>query len=279
MRTDNGWYARSVDCTGYPFRTARDGDSTIMKALIRKLIPDLVRDGYRRFIRLREQRKNRTKTIEEVFTDIYRRNIWGGAKGEFRSGSGSTNERVVSSYISLISEKAVSEGFWGLTFVDLGCGDFRVGRRLLPYCSRYIGVDIVEPLIVRNQQEFGGATTHFMHLNVVDDSLPDGEVCFVRQVLQHLSNEQICAVLSKLDRYDWVFITEHYPTDNPAIEPNRDKVHGGDIRLYENSGVYLAQPPFNLPEQRMSMALEISSDGLLGEDAGVIRTFLYKPNR
>jgi hypothetical protein len=108
--------------------------------------------------------------------------------------------------------------------------------------------------------------------------LPDGDACFLRQVLQHLSNREICAILPKLNKYRWVYITEHYPTDNDGIKPNKDKVHVGDIRLLENSGVYLSKPPFNLPGQTLLKVLEIPSDGLgEGNDPGVIRTFRYKP--
>lgn len=249
-----------------------------MRSLIRKLIPQFFLEHYRRFRRRREQTQNRNKTAEDVFTDIYIKNKWGGSQGEFRSGAGSADEEIVSAYISMISEKASSEGFRGLTFVDLGCGDFRVGGQLLPLCSDYIGVDIVKPLICRNQQMYGNATTRFIHLDIVDDEWPNGDVCFVRQVLQHLSNQQILAILQKLKKYRWVFITEHYPTDNGAIVPNIDKVHGGDIRVYENSGVYLSKPPFDLPTQTLSEVLEVPGVGLgRGNDPGVIRTILYKP--
>jgi hypothetical protein len=177
----------------------------------------------------------------------------------------------------MISEKAVNENFLGLTFVDLGCGDFRVGKQLLPLCSSYIGIDIVKPLIHRNQTTYGKVLTQFMHLDIVEDELPNGDVCFVRQVLQHLSNQQIVAVLQKLKKYKWVFITEHYPTDNDAIKPNMDKVPGGEVRVYDNSGVYLTKPPFELPSQELNEVLEVPGVGLgKGNDPGVIRTFLYK---
>src|SRR5713101_6933655 len=136
-----------------------------MKSLIRKLIPHFILE---RFWRFREQRQNRNRIAEEIFTEIYEKNKWGGFRGEFCSGSGSDDEQIVSAYISMVSEKASSEGFLGLTFVDLGCGDFCVGRQLLPLCSDYIGVDIVKPLIRRNQEKYGNATTRFMHLDIVD---------------------------------------------------------------------------------------------------------------
>ncbi len=249
-----------------------------MKLFIRNLIPNSLIGRYRRFNRLIKRKQNRNKAVEEVFTEIYRTNIWGGSEGEFCSGSGSKDELIVSSYISMVSEKAYSEGFTGLTFVDLGCGDFHIGRQLLPLCSDYIGVDIVKPLICRNQERYGNKTVCFIHCNIVDEELPEGDVCFVRQVLQHLSNQQILIILQKLRKYRWVFITEHYPKDNDAIKPNIDKVHGGDIRLEENSGVYLSEPPFELPKQALSMVLEVPGSGMeKGDDQGVIRTFLYKP--
>jgi SAM-dependent methyltransferase len=246
-----------------------------MKPFTRRIVPRSFLDRYGRW---KTQRRNSKKTIEEIFTEIYEENKWGGSRGEFYSGSGSTNDRIASAYLSVISDESVREGFRGLSFVDLGCGDFRIGRLMVPLGSRYTGVDIVRQLIERNQQTYGNATTRFLHLDIVADPLPDGDVCFLRQILQHLSNREISAVLPKLRQYRWVYITEHYPTDNRAIQPNKDKAHGSDVRVIENSGVYLSEPPFNLPSTTLHTVLEIPSDGLgEGHDPGVLRTIRYKP--
>jgi hypothetical protein len=251
-----------------------------MNALVRSLIPPELLRRYGRFRRSVERRANGARTVEEVFTEIYRKNKWGGSLGQFNSGSGTSNTQIVSAYIAMIAARGATDGFLGRTFVDLGCGDFRVGTQLLPLCSRYVGVDVVKPLIDRNRDVYGSSDTEFVHLNIVEQSLPDGDVCFVRQVLQHLSNAEIAAVLGKLGKYSQVFITEHYPTDNSSITPNLDKVHGGDVRVYDNSAVYLTLPPFNLPSERLEQVLEVRGAGLGRErDPGVIRTFLYKPNR
>ncbi len=249
-----------------------------MKSFIRTLVPRILLDRYRRFRRSWEERRNLNRSVEEVFTTVYEQNKWGGRKGEFCSGTGSSDERIVTAYISMVFAKATNENFLGLRFVDLGCGDFRVGKQLLPLCSHYRGVDIVKPLIKYNQQKYSNEKTDFEHLDIVQDRLPIGDVCFVRQVLQHLSNRQIATVLQKLRHFRWVFITEHYPTDNDAITPNLDKVHGSGIRIYNNSGVYLTDPPFALPTQALEQVLEVAgtrSEG--GGDPGVIRTFLYRP--
>ncbi len=228
--------------------------------------------------RFLSRRIRKPRTVEAVFTDIYKNNKWGGVKGEFYSGYGSADESMVSPYISLIHEKALSEGFRGLTFVDLGCGDFRVSRQLLSLCSRYTGVDIVRRVVEENQKKFGNEKTHFVHLNAVKDDLPTGDVCFIRHVLQHLSNQQISTILPKLVSYRWVFVTEHFPSANDAIQPNKDMMHGAHIRLSENSGVYLKEPPFHLPAEKIATVMEIPGSDLGdGRDPGVIRTFLYKP--
>jgi SAM-dependent methyltransferase len=249
-----------------------------MASFLRTWIPDFIVNRYRRLKRRLDQRKNRNRTAEEVFTEIYEKNRWGGAQGEFFSGDGTVDEQVVSAYIAMVAREASREKFIGLRFVDLGCGDFHIGRQVLPLCSAYVGVDVVEPLIRRNQEKYGNAATHFVHLDIVNDELPDGDVCFVRQVLQHLSNRQIASVLRKLRKYRRVFITEHYPADNEAIRPNMDIVQGRDVRAFENSGVYLLEPPFALPARALKEVLEVPGAGLgEGTDPGVIRTFLYTP--
>lgn len=60
---------------------------------------------------------------------------------------------MVSAYVAAVAARAASEGFVGLTFVDLGCGDFRAGRRLLALCAGYVGVDVVAALVRRNERE------------------------------------------------------------------------------------------------------------------------------
>lgn len=249
-----------------------------MKHIARKLTPRPLLERYRRWKRDWNHRQNRRKSAEEVFTQIYETNGWGGGPGEFRSGSGTASKEVVSAYVARIFKEAKDEGFLNTAAVDLGCGDFRVGQQLLPLFSAYVGVDVVAALIESHQRNYGNSTTRFAQLDVVQDEIPNGDVCFLRQVLQHLSNDQIADVLPKLQKYRWVYITEHYPSENRETKPNLDKAHGADIRLYQNSGVYLTEPPFSLPERAITAVLEVQGRGLEGiEDQGMIRTFRYKP--
>ena len=114
-----------------------------MKTFVRNLLPPSLLSRYRRFARHREQQRNASETVEQVFTEIYETNKWGGAHGEFCSEDGTISEHSVLPHVAMIADLAASVEFSGLTFVDLGCGDFRVGQRLLPFCARYVGVDVV----------------------------------------------------------------------------------------------------------------------------------------
>jgi hypothetical protein len=101
----------------------------------------------------------------------------------------------------------------------------------------------------------------FRVLDAVTDPLPDGDVVFIREVLQHLSNSDILAIISKLnDTYKYAVITESLPNQDDFV-PNLDKVTSDKIRVNVNgSGVVLTKAPFNLPFKE-ARELCVSPDG------------------
>lgn len=251
-----------------------------MKNLIKKCIPAPILALRRVILKRISERRLAVASIEKVFTDIYENNVWGGVKGEFCSGDGSRDEQIIDAYVHVIAEKTKINNLQNTSFVDLGCGDFNVGRKLLPFCQKYMGVDVVKPLIDSNRKTYGSEKVKFEAINIVEEDLPEGDVCFVRQVLQHLANQEISVILKKLKKYKLVFITEHYPSDNPGIVPNVDKVHGSSVRVNNNSGVYITEPPFSLPVQDVQLVLEVPGTRLGKDDLpSIIRTFLYKPQK
>jgi len=240
-----------------------------MKALFEKLVPSWLASPLRQWKRGRERRRNAALSVEEVFTDIYLSQRWGGAEGEFCSGGGTRDERVVEPYLKAVIDWLNATADGRARVVDLGCGDFTVGSRMIPHCESYVGVDVVKPLIEHHQRQHSRPTVRFEHLNIISDDLPAGDVCLVRQVLQHLSNEEICMILEKLRQYRHAIITEHLPEPSDFVRPNLDKAHGADIRLTANSGVYLEHPPFSVPGDAMKVLLEVPWEGNHG---GVLRT-------
>jgi hypothetical protein len=246
-----------------------------MKHKIKALIPKAILVRYWEYKRWIGNKRNATQSTMDVFSDIYKKNIWGGELGSFCSGTGSLMDEITKPYILKITEILKSYGTNMPTIVDLGCGDFRIGQNFINYCSKYTAVDIVPALIDKHKATGYGKNVDFLCLDITEDSLPEGDICFLRQVLQHLSNDQISKILPKLSRYKLIFVTEHYPSNNPNIEPNKDKICGAEIRLYKNSGVYLDAPPFNIPSSALEILLEIPVSGINEEldDLGVIRTY------
>lgn len=196
-----------------------------MKDVIKGSIPNFVlraRSNYLSAKRGKElERTNATRCTEldhltpkEAFTTVYMNGLWGNSNDPtdtYYSGTGSHVENIVLPYIKVI-EQFLNTHDKKLDVVDLGCGDFAVGSRIRKLCGNYIACDVVEPLIFRNREKYKELNVDFRVLDLATDALPNGEVVFIRQVLQHLSNNQIATVLPKLqEKYKYLILTEHLP--------------------------------------------------------------------
>jgi SAM-dependent methyltransferase len=183
------------------------------------------------------------KDHKKFFSEIYAKGTWGeNSQQKFYSGTGSDEPYSVP-YSNVITKFIKDNNIQSV--VDLGCGDFRIGRKITGLNAiQYTGVDVVADLIDFNNKQFGSDGIKFQLLNIVRDKLPDGQLCLIRQVLQHLSNADIQKVIKKLGKFDYVIITEHQPVGDNII-PNIDQLINAGIRLGVNSGVYLDKSPFN----------------------------------
>lgn len=195
-----------------------------------------------------------TRSTKKVMSEIYEKKRWGGRQKDFYSGSGSHSRKVVQPYIKTIYS-FLKDYEDGLIVCDLGCGDFNVGKNLVPYSKRYMGIDIVDDLIERNKKLFVSEKLEFHCLNIVTDNLPKGDCILVRQVFQHLSNEEIKKVVKKIEKFKHIIVTEHIPKGE--FVANAEKSTGAGIRLSNNSGVVLTEPPFNMNPERSTELLRI----------------------
>ncbi|MDX1602894.1 MAG: class I SAM-dependent methyltransferase [Salinimicrobium sediminis] len=217
-------------------------------------------------------KNNKIKTpwpTKDAMAQIYKNNLWGGNKIEFYSGLGSHHPETVDEYIRVVS------GFLKDLEIppvvcDLGCGDFNIGKGLVKYTLRYTAVDIVPELIEHNKKQFQADHLEFHVLDIATDDLPKGDCAILRQVLQHLSNEEIKRVVEKLYDFKYVILTEHLPEGN--FEPNKDIISGQGIRLKKQSGVDLLSSPFNLKIKEKIHLLSVPAP----EFKGVLVTTLYK---
>ena len=199
---------------------------------------------------------------------VYERKLWGGNNSNFYSGLGSHQLDIVKPYIAVVISFLKSFKT-PITLCDLGCGDFNVGKELVKYAKKYIAIDIAAPLITFNKEKFKESNLEFHCLDIAVADLPLGDCAIVRQVLQHLSNTEVQAILHKLLNFKYLILTEHVPEGD--FIPNKDIISGQGIRLKKKSGINLLVPPFNLKvkEEKQLIAYNLESD------KGVLVTTLY----
>jgi SAM-dependent methyltransferase len=217
--------------------------------------------------------RNRCLSAQDVFTNVYTKGLWGGDPGTFFSGPGS-NEEAAKPYADFVLRFMAEHNVKSV--VDLGCGDFRVGRRIAASGVSYTGVDVVGPLIAENTRRNCSPTVRFQRADITSDALPEGDLCLIREVLQHLSNAQVSAVLAKLPKYQHALITEVHPDDFQHYQINRDKLHGATSRLAHFSVLCLDQPPFNVADARLVFEIDppyYSSYAVYGQSFK-LKTFL-----
>jgi hypothetical protein len=205
-----------------------------------------------------------SRSSEATFSEIYARGTWGGAGDEPHSGSGS-DDAVSAPFVDILRKVIIDKAIG--TVVDLGCGDYRVGRRLRDLPIDYVGVDVVPTLVARNTAAFGSPRVRFVCRDITRDPLPTADLCVVRQVLQHLSNNQIRMVLDQLAIYRYALVAEHQPAR--LYRPNLDKDTGADTRIDFDSGVYLEHPPFNVANARLIASTPLPALLRDGERLGI----------
>ena len=238
----------------------------MIKKALKKMIPNAVhRWRQRRLVRQRQQTFSE-QSAAETFSEIYSENIWGGDPGDFYSGDGSA-EAFAEQYSAAVKQFIAANGIENV--VDLGCGDFRVASKIVSDEIKYTGVDVVASLIEHHKRNHANENVDFLCLDIAEDELPQGELCLIRQVLQHLSNAEIGSILKNCQKYKFLIITEHYPRPELKAVPNLDIPHGPGMRVFFDSAVFLDQPPFNL--KNISLMLDVEA-----EERTRIKTFLIR---
>lgn len=204
-----------------------------------------------------------------AMAQVYDKNLWGKGEDLFYSGEGSHLKYIVKPYVDNVRFFLKSFKL-PVSVCDLGCGDFNIGKHLVDFTSEYIAVDIVDNLINYNKEKFKFKNLSFLSLDIAKDDLPKADCVFIRQVLQHLSNKEVEAVVKQLYRYKYLILTEHLPVED--FEPNIDIISGQGIRLKKKSGINLLAPPFNLEVKSEKQLVSVN----LNDNKGVLVTTLYQ---
>src|SRR5450631_3071475 len=102
-----------------------------LKPAVKFVTPSPLRRFARDYLNRRWDARYEGRPVAEIFSAIYREGKWGTkADGDFSSGSGSHDPSVVTPYVNAVS-RFLSSLPCPPSVVDLGCGDFYVGKPLL----------------------------------------------------------------------------------------------------------------------------------------------------
>lgn len=161
-------------------------------------------------------------TRSEVFERIWRENVWGSPQS--RSGAGSEIARTAELRRSL---QALLEQLRPGLIYDAPCGDFNWMRLVgLPEGARYLGADIVRPMIDELQGLFGDDRRTFVVSDIVEQAPPAADIWICRESLFHLTLDEGLRVIEHWRRSD---IPWFIATTTPTVVENHD-IETGDWR-------------------------------------------------
>lgn len=172
---------------------------------------------------------------EELFTRIWRSNMWGAET----SASGLGSEDAATARLRTELPKLLRQFGIG-TLLDLPCGDFGWMSRAELGLKQYIGADIVRDLVEVNQRSYATADgcIGFVHLDLLNDPLPPMDAVLCRDCLVHFSFANIFRAIGNLRRGGCRYLIA---TTFVEHDVNADAADG-DWRLLN-----LERAPFNLP--------------------------------
>jgi hypothetical protein len=176
----------------------------------------------------------RHKAPEEVFTEIFQKNLWRG--NESVSGPGSS----LDSTAHLIEALPTMWRELGThTVLDVPCGDFHWMSQVDMTGINYLGADIVADLVKQNSR-YERPNIHFRRINLITDAPPTVDFVFCRDCLGHLSFKDIFAALSNICASGSTYIL--VTTSNAPYNPDIVTGQGRD------GSVNLEIAPFFFPE-------------------------------
>jgi hypothetical protein len=172
--------------------------------------------------------------VEEIFTHIYKAHTWQSRESISGPGSDLKVTQRMSRELSALIKR------FGITAIaDAPCGDLNWMQYVDIGTCRYIGIDIVQELIERNTKIFG-ATKEFKHLNLIENIIEKVDLILCRDMLAHLTYEQIFTALKNFKQSGSKYILV---TTNIIKEKNVDMENTGECRFLN-----LELPPFNFPK-------------------------------
>jgi SAM-dependent methyltransferase len=174
---------------------------------------------------------------EKVFTEIYETGGWGFDKeGKGFSGLGSTLLNSMS-YIVFLQDFIKANRI--TTVVDAGCGDWTFSKEIKWGNVQYLGVDVVKNVIDEDINKYSAENIHFQQIDILKDPLPPADLLICKDVLMHLTNDDIVDFLERNKQYKHYLFTNNVDFESSS-NMNKD-IMRGDFRPLD-----ITKEPFNV---------------------------------
>jgi hypothetical protein len=173
-------------------------------------------------------------SMEGKFTRIYRTNYW--QSEESASGIGSNLKETAAIAKEL---PKIMKGVGARSLLDIPCGDFNWMKEVDLDIDSYIGIDIVDDLIQRNNQLWANNSRSFLKSDITKDSLPQVDMILCRDCLVHFSYDDISLALKNIKKSASKYL---FTTTSPNVDNNKDILTG------RWRPINLQKPPFRFPD-------------------------------
>jgi hypothetical protein len=174
------------------------------------------------------------KGNENVFSRIYTDNFW--LSEESRSGGGS----LISTTKTIREKLPVLWEQYGIkTFLDVPCGDYNWMKEVDKKDVTYIGGDIVGEMIEQNNRKYSDEKVSFRVIDITKDDLPEVDMIFCKDCLQHLSFDNVFKALNNIknSKSKYLLVTSYSKT-----------LYNWDILDGDCRPLNLLKKPFSLPK-------------------------------
>ena len=221
-----------------------------IKNAVEHYAPDFLLGPLMRW-RYRQMDREVAGSAADRFTRIYHTNNWRDT--ESKSGSGSNLSAAISVMRAL---PQLVRDLDAHTFIDIPCGDFHWMNHVDLGDCRYVGGDIVQPLIDENQRAYGSPMRRFVRIDLTADELPAGDLLMVRDCFIHLSFDMIRRALRNISGSPIKYLlTTTYP----------NKRRNWDIATGGFRPINLEASPFRLPPPMRAIP-DDATEGAAGSD-------------
>ena len=119
-----------------------------------------------------------------------------------------------------------------------------------------LGIDVVHSVIADNNRNFAQANRKFIYADLMSeaDDLPSGDLLLIKDVLQHLSNENVQRLLKLTSNFKFSLITNAYAPENTYCQngdslpldirqPTFNLHHAAVVWAFDNKAIFLIVSP------------------------------------